>query len=412
MTIDIPNNSERLFTEICNYQYLKGLVFHSPKIILKSEIEISDVLLWARTLLIDFELKWRNPNSSDSLKGFLKKIGKKRDQLERNHDVFKNTNSSILLKNENNKVIIYDNQNFSPENFLGIVLIDYDDEFFINYGTLKKAYELPFSTCFINFKGLQSILTEIDTIYDLTLYLKDRFIFYKFLLKNYSKTALLVNTTFEKNLLAFYKINNNHFSEEIWDDEVKDSYWDQYQTDFKEKRERRDIENSKSFIVDSIINYMFKNHYDFTQLPLHAWELSVLTRRQRATKFAPKLIDAFSRLKKGNEKRYFSFFNELTVCWILFYFRYGSNFDDFSKELDELCYLKTVFEFEDKNFKYSVFGYGFRKSKFTIHKDFDELYLAIYDFTSNMNINEEISKKASEMFGHTKEYVIKEFPSE
>jgi len=409
-SIIVPNNSERVFTELCNYSYLKGFVFHRPKIEEPTEIEIGDVLLWARTLLIDFELKWRNPKSSN-ISSFIKKIGIKRDQLERDYHFFRTAKNEILLKNENNNIIRYNNKTFDSRNFIGVVLLDFPETINLKYCTVKKSFELPFSLCFITFNGLVNILHEVDTIYDLAFYLKDRFIFFKYLFKNHFATTLELNSDIEKNLLAYYKINNNKFNEELWDNDNRYRYWNKYQSEFQEKIKNRNEENKKSYLIDRLINHLFSKHKDITQLPLHAWELSTFTRRQRAVALADKLSNAFERLKAGNKKRYFSFLNQTTGCWLLFYFHYGGTTETFMNELDNLCKLKTIYEVEYNRFNFSVFGYGFRKSELSLNTEFDEVYLNVEDAKNHKSSRTSLKAQASKMFGAISQTEIDEFPN-
>ena len=95
---------------------------------------------------------------------------------------------------------------------------------------------------------------------------------------------------------------------------------------------------------------------------LHSWELAILTRRARAQIFATKIIDAITKLQNGKEFRYFSFFNQTTRCWSLFVFQYGSDDETFGQIVTRYSQLKLFYEMNHNNFRYSVFGYGFRKS--------------------------------------------------
>ena len=78
----IENKSEELFKELCNQQYLKGFVFHSPKYNDPTEKEAGDVVLWIRDCLIVFEIVWRNPSSNQSTRSFIRRVSEKRKQLE------------------------------------------------------------------------------------------------------------------------------------------------------------------------------------------------------------------------------------------------------------------------------------------------------------------------------------------
>lgn len=407
----IPNNSERIFTQICNYNYLKGFVFHSPKIFNPTEQEIGDVLIWIRTLVINFELIWRNPSASSNLKSFVKRIGSKRDQLKDDFEILKSLDDEILLKNEHGLQVSFRAEHFIPENYFGIALIDAQDSVYkLHYATISKLFDLPFRCCFITYQGFIDILNEVDTINDLALYFNDRHKFTKFLFNKYPNSILEMNPLFEKQLIAFYKMNQYKFLPSEWDDENKFSYWDLFKTEFSDKMEERDRQNKDSYIVDSIIEHILKRQTDPAQSPLHAWELGILTRRQRALGLSKKLIGAFEQMKNGRPERYFSFLNQTTGCWLLFYFKHGGNLEELITELDELMKLKTIFEIHSNNFEYSIFGYGFRKSEITLNNTFDDLYIGIDDANKYSDINSSDLTKAQNMFGATSMLPIREFP--
>ena len=140
-----------------------------------------------------------------------------------------------------------------------------------------------------------------------------------------------------------------------------------------------------------------------------SWELATLSRRQRAS-IAPKLIDAFQRLEKGNKQRYFSFFNQATECWILFYFQFGEDRASLTQQLEKLTRLKTIFLIKHKKFKYSVFGYGFRKSFIETGNTFDEACLCIEDAGKYASIDESEYLESRLYFSDGKVERLKEFP--
>ena len=193
MSIIIQNNSERFFSQLCSHYYLRGFVFHSPRIDAPTEIELGDVLIWLRTKTINFELIWRDPLAPPKLTSFIKSIGKKRDQLKRDYQLFSSLTEPIKLRNEYGRYLYLRPDDFKPKNYFGVVLIDsQDNDIKLHYSTLKKSIELPFVCNFISFQGLESILNELDTISDLGYYLHDRAEFSKHLLAHYPNTALMV----------------------------------------------------------------------------------------------------------------------------------------------------------------------------------------------------------------------------
>lgn len=112
MIVEKSNPSERLFADLCNRQYLKGFVFHSPKYNDPTEKEAGDVVLWVRNMMVVFEVVWRNPSSSSSTKQFVKRIGEKRDQLESGFSAYSLKGENIYLVNEEGKTIKYQKECF------------------------------------------------------------------------------------------------------------------------------------------------------------------------------------------------------------------------------------------------------------------------------------------------------------
>lgn len=72
------NYLENLFADLCEYTFLSGFTFHSPKINDPTEKEIGDIVIWVRTQLIVFELVWRE-GEKYSTSSFIKRIGEKRE---------------------------------------------------------------------------------------------------------------------------------------------------------------------------------------------------------------------------------------------------------------------------------------------------------------------------------------------
>ena len=180
------NSSERLFADICSKNYLKGFVFHSPKYGENLEYEAGDVVLWIRTQIIVFEIMWRNVNEakSKSTKSFLRKIGEKREQLQKDYIAFSTFPEQIKMRNEIGEIVTeFSKQNFHHFNFSGVILIDSDEDLeTINYLTYKKVLELNFPISILTKSDFLFLSSEADTIPDLTYYLKDRYNFIKLIL--------------------------------------------------------------------------------------------------------------------------------------------------------------------------------------------------------------------------------------
>jgi len=404
--------AERIFTDICASKYLKGFVFHSPKIKERTEIEIGDIVIWVRTQLTIFEMISRDPNSSAGFNSFKKRIGEKRDQLQNDYNYYSSLDNDIILTNENGNKITFQKIIFVKQGFIGIVLVDIDlNTLKLHYGTIEKCFTLDFPNHIIHYKGFLKILHELDTTSDLYFYFLDRYRFLPFIFKNKPELLLTISEDFEANLLAFYKMNLNSFPENKFDFIRFTKYWDNYNVEFKERINSRNSENKDSYIIDDIIQRILSFHTSSDDGKLFAWELATLTRRQRATYLAEKVEDAFYMLKNGNEKRFFAYYNEYTSCWILFYFRHGVDTITFRIEFERLLRLKTIYESITNNFKYSTFGYGFRKSPvITPNSLFDDFAMTIQDVDNLGPISSEEIEESKLLFGHMSSTEIEEFP--
>ena len=412
MAIIINNSSERLFADLCSYNYLKGFVFHSPKYEDPTEKEVGDIVLWVRTQLIVFEIIWRNETSKSSTRHFIKNIGRKRDQLERDFNAFKEKCDEIHLINELGKRIEFRKEHFVPQNFLGVVLIDCDQHLEqLHFKTIEKSLNLPFANAIMTKQDFLDLLIEVDTIPDLKYYLNDRFNFVKKIYKSYAVRFLDLNNRLERQLIAFYKIHENTFPIEKWKELNTIDIWQKYETEFAEKIQARNEENRESFIIDRIIDFLITNNSESDSTILHAWELAVLTRRARVRILSEKISDAIERMQKGNKERHFAFYNQGTMCWSVFYFQFGGDRDTFCDKVTELAKLKLFQAIKDNNFKYSVFSYGFRKSELHTGNTFDDICLWIEDAENYNSISEQDYLLASKYFGKDKEYKIQEFPS-
>jgi len=406
--------AERIFVDICASKYLEGFVFHSPKVKEHTEIEIGDIVIWVRTQLTIFEMISRDPGSSSNLTSFIKRIGEKRDQLQNDFNYFSSIENDIILTNEDGNQITFQKDYFVKQGFIGIVLVDFDlSTLKLHYGTIEKCFTLDFPNHILHYKGFLKILHELDTVSDLYLYFLDRYRFLHFIFENRPELLLFISEDFEANLLGFYKMHLNSFPEDKFDFDKYTEYWEKYNTEFKDRINARDSQNEDSYIIDQIIQHILSSHTSSNDEKLFAWELATLTRRQRATYLTGKVADAFYRLKNGNEKRYFSYYNQYTGCWILFYFRYGENTSTFRIEFERLLRLKTIYESVKNKFKFSTFGYGFRKSTIiTPNSLFDDFAMTIQDVDNLGPITQEEIKESNELFGHSSSIEIEEFPTD
>jgi len=396
----VENKSEELFKELCNQQYLKGFVFHSPKYYDPTEKEAGDVVLWIRNYLIVFEIVWRNPSSQASTKSFIRRVSEKRKQLENDFKTYRD--KQVLLINEESKRVEYSKDNFVDGNFAGVIIVDSDIELEeIHKKSYKKTLENNFSIATMTKNDFEDLLIEIDTIPDLLYYLKDRQDFLKSIYSHCPEKFINLNLQIERDIIALYKRKSNSFDQYTCDDFLVENIWDTYREEFKDKIEIRDSENIQTSMVDDLIDSLLKNPLENEIIPLRAWELGHFSRRERVM-FSKKISDALNDSR--NETRQFAFFNSSTGCWLVFYFQYNTDSEELLDNLQSMTNLKMIKEMQEKSFKYSVFGYGFNISNGEI-----TINLIIEDAENNQSYTEKQYEESLKYFGKPQEHEIYEF---
>lgn len=191
--------AERLFAQLCNRYFLKGFTFHSPTYYAPTEKEAGDIVLWVRQQIIIIEIMAREASPGTSTKQFVKRIGEKRNQLKNDYVVFNDKKINLTLTNENSKTIPFDNEDLSPLNIIGIVLVDCEDEIEqLHFKTVEKLLDLPYPTSVMTKHDFEHLLDEVDTIPDLYYYLKDRFTFFKTIFLKSKNLFLDLNQNLEK----------------------------------------------------------------------------------------------------------------------------------------------------------------------------------------------------------------------
>lgn len=394
----IENTSEKLFKELCNQQYLKGFVFHSPKYNDPTEKEAGDVVLWVRDCLIVFEIVWRNTSSNPSTKSFIRRVSEKRKQLECDFKTYKD--KQVVLINEEGKTVEYGKDNFLDNNFSGVIIVDSDVELEdIHRQSYKKTLENDFPIAVMTKNDFEDLLIEIDTVPDLLYYLRDRHNFVKDIYSHCPEKFINLNLRIERDLIALYKRKSNSFDKYTYDDFLKNNIWDRYREEFQGKIEIRDKENEQTSVIDNLIDSLLKNPLEEERMPLHAWELGLLSRRERVY-LANKINNAL--LGNRKESRQFAYFNPNTKCWLVFYFQYSTQNESLLDDLENMTNLKLIKEIEEKSFIYSVFGYGF-------HILSNELALVIEDAEYNLSYSQQKYNESLKYFGKPQEYKIREF---
>lgn len=313
MTNNKDNPSEKLFSELCARQYLKGFVFHSPKYNDPTEKEAGDVVLWLRTFLIVFEVVWRNPSSSGDTKNFIKRIGEKRNQLESDFNAYAEKGDEIKLTNKLGQKIKYNKDYFHQDNYAGVIIVDCDFQLNnIHYESYKKSLNLKFPIAIITKKDFLDLLIEINTIPDLIYYLKDRHKYLKSIYHDCPHIFINLNLRTERNIIALYKQGLNSFDNYSCAQLLNNDAWVKYRHEFREKIITRDTENEQTKIIDYIIEFL-NNHLEDDIFLQSAWELSVRARRERVV-LADKIIKALSGLENKKERRQFAYYSQTTGC--------------------------------------------------------------------------------------------------
>ena len=411
----IGYNTERLFADICSKKYMKGFVFHSPKAHTPTEIEIGDVLIWVRSNLIVFEIISRNPDASNNLKSFTKRIGKKRDQLLRDFEFFSTLENDIFLKNEDENEVVYQNQFFMKQGFIGIALVDIGSKTLkLHYGTIEKCLEFEFPTNIIHYNGFLKVIHELDTVADVYFYFRLRINIIKYIFSKKPELVLNITEHFEANLIAFYKMNLDSFPEDKFDFNTFPFYWSIYRKAFRNQIYARDLETTNSYIIDQIIQENLKIKTPTNEGTIFAWELASLNRRQRAGRLAKYFDMANRQLRYKNTTSLVQYYNSTSGCWLIFFFNYGDSLEDFKNELQRLIRLKTIYEVENNDFEFTTFGYGYRKSALNTQVGgINEFTLALQHAKTLSQITPEEISEANDIFEPLSQnkYEIKVFPN-
>jgi len=403
--------AERLFANLCGRHFLRGFVFHSPKFYDPTEKEAGDVVIWVRRQVVVVEILARDAESGVSTKQYVKRIGEKRKQLINDHQAFTNPEIEVHLVNEHGEGVEFNTRDLGEVGFSGIILLDCDDPLEkLHYSSLEKSLSVPFPIAVMTRQDFLDLMSEVDTIPDLAYYLADRAAFLKTVYAQDPRPFLDLNDRLERNLIAFYKLNENHFPIFQWKPTEAFTYYQHYRSSLQKKIEARDAENSRSKIIDSLIDVLRSSNKPEDSTLLHSWELATLTRRQRAGLLSSKIVDAIERMHGGNARRHFAFFNQATGCWLVFFFQYGGDSESFRKHAHALTRYKLTVEMRRHGFHYSVFGYAFRKSAIHTESTFDEILLSIEDASSYDSISESEYQDTLQFFGAHDEIKIREFP--
>jgi len=227
---------------------------------------------------------------------------------------------------------------------------------------------------------------------------------YNFLKSSYSQCPerfINLNLRTERDLIALYKRKSNKFDSYRCNDLLEKNIWDKYREEFKDKIELRDRENEETVVIDNLIDVLLKHPLQDEGMPLHAWELGLLSRRERVM-FSNKINDAFNIIRE--ESRQFAYLNPNTGCWIVFYFQYDFEEGDLLSNLQNMTNLKLIKEMKENSFEYSIFGYGFN-----VLSSEKEIALVIEDAENVEEISMTRYNESLKYFGKPQKYKIREF---
>jgi hypothetical protein len=139
----------------------------------------------------------------------------------------------------------------------------------------------------------------------------------------------------------------------------------------------------------------------------HAWEIALLTRRERA-----RLVSVISRkherLLDSRKDQKFAFQNQHTGCWDVYYLHHGLDSQFFRQEAQNMANRKLWIERSLNNFQYSVFCFAMRYTALGLR----EVVLTVSDAHKWPFITAGQLEEAQRFFGGTThQNPIVEFPS-
>ena len=407
----VGHRAERLFAELCGRHFLRGFVFHSPRYHAPTEREAGDVVLWVRRQLVVVELLAREADPGASTRQFVKRIGEKRRQLLADHAAYTDSNTGIELVNEQGQAVPFTLTDLDHVQFAGVVLLDADGPLHpAHAGTLAKTLDAPFPIAVMTRRDFLDLTAEVDTVPDLSYYLDDRADFLREVFPDDPGPFLQLGRGIERNLVAFYKLHDNHFPPSEWEPADALDYDDRYRAERRDDIAARDDENVGSYLIDELADILRGAETPTDRTLLHATELSAFTRRERAA-YGEKLARAFGDMNVGRRHRHFAVCSIATGCWSVFYFHCGDDSAAFRRRAHELTRHKLLVEKARYGFEHSVFGYAFRKSPVLTRSTFDEVVLSIEDADQYGPVAESDLLRALDDFGGRSEVRVTEFPT-
>jgi hypothetical protein len=401
------NPSEEIFARLCSNKYFAGFVYQNPKFTLDTESEAGDVVLWVRDSLVIFEVIWRNPKNGSNTKSFIKEIGKKRDQLLADFKIYANPGLLISMQSEHGERTWYDHEQFNEAKTKGVVIVDAPGPIGkLHIETVRLTAEASLPIAVMTRADFETLLVEADTVSDLGLYLGDRHEFLKIVFNEDPAPFLQLGTQLEQELVGLYKLCDNSFDVSEWRASKDKTFWHRYQIQRAAEISRRDSENTSSQTLDYLIAEIRTQNGPETPTNQHAWEMALLTRRERAA-LVSVIARKHERLLDSDKDQKFAFQNQYTGCWDVFYLNSGVDSHFFREEAQRMANRKLWVERSLNDFEYSVFCFAMRYTTLGLR----EVVLTVSDAHKWPLISPVQLQEAQKFFGGTThQNPIVEFP--
>lgn len=384
--IDSGMEGENFVLKILETSYLKYWLYPNPKDENGDKKEICDALILFFDTAIIISVK--NYQCKGNYDRFAKKvIEKSSKQLFGAERKIFSLNELKVIHPTNGETII------NPKDYTNIIKItvsvgeDFENYEFIDYDENKGIIAI------LNKDTFQTLVKELDTVKDLTEYLKSR---ETLLLKNLNKKC----NCKEKDLLAHYLSNARDFKKELYINFEEETSklkgkWEIYDKDKQVLLKR--LEDEKSYFIDELIkNDVLK----LTNGELLAKELMTLSRFERRI-IAQNLFEIVNKYQ--NEKdflaRRFTTYNDIGFLFIYYPIERPQNEIDKILELAQQIY---AYKYDCKKLVLLAASLGLKQWKFGLFQStevtseakiyLEKLIKAFGWFTSEMVINRNIKE--------------------
>jgi hypothetical protein len=206
--------------------------------------------------------------------------------------------------------------------------------------------------------------------------------------------------------VGLYKLCDNSFDVSAWRGAKDKTFWHRYQIQRAAETSRRDRENTTSQSLDYLIAEIRAENGPESPTNQHAWEMALLTRRERAA-LVPVITRKHERLLDSDKDQNFAFQNQHTGCWDVFYLHSGVDSHFFREEAQRMANRKLWIERSLNDFEYSVFCFAMRYTTLGLR----EVVLTVSDAHKWPLISAAQLQEAQKFFGSmTHQNPIVEFP--